>query len=374
MSDHSSLRAMPPCALQAKHKDKLQTVVAKIDAPSWMLEQQQKNWIWSGGGAAAYVEITTGESEGRYLVLTALEETTEAALKGQVTRGLATLAGNPSVEWTSALTRRLQRLFCWGDAASTREDAVRATGADSQEHDAMALRAAAPLLVPQARVGDSCDDLAPFPAMFDALRTGVVQYRWLQHPVTPLPFFVVDQVKPSDQEKVTWIRQELGSGATLPDFCAMYLELFGHKKAGVIQQKGHCLKLYGLYHPTSEEAKWKREGELPPIVMQEFQRVWESTAPSRCHECRKPLKSLSRQDHFCCDKCRDAGFVVACVRCTAERACDFCTMRAPSGQSKLDQALRQGQEDLERWRRNTGQVTRVAIPNHEPAWKRRKKS
>ena len=350
MSGHSSLTT-PPCALQDKVKDKLQTFVAKIDAPSWMLEQHHKNWIWSGGGAAAYVEITTGESEGQYLVLTALEATTELALKGQVAKGLAKLPGNPSVEWTSALTRRLQRLFCWGDAAST----------DAPQTQELAL----------APLAGACH----FPAMFDALRTGAVQYMWLQHPSTPLPFYVVDQLKPSDQEKVTWIRQELGGGATLPDFCAMYLELFGQKKAGVIQQKGHCLKLYGMYHPTSEEAKWKREGELPPLVMQEFQRVWEPTAPSRCHECRKPLKSLSRQDHFCSGKCRDAGFVVACVRCTAERACEFCTLRAaPSGQSKLDQALRQGQEDLERWRRNTGQVTRVAIPNHEPAWKRRKKS
>ena len=369
MSGYSSLGTMPPCALQAKEKDKIQTVVAKIDAPSWMLEQHHKNWIWSGGGAAAYVEITTGESEGRYLVLTALEATTEVALKGQVTRGLAKLPGNPSVEWTSALTRRLQRLFCWGDAAATREDAVRATRADSQEHTA---------IVPQARVdGDSCEDLAHFPALFDALRAGAVQYRWLQHPGRPLPFFVVDQIKPSNEDKVTWIRQELGGGATLPDFCAMYLELFGQKKAGVIQQKGHCLKLYGMYHPTSEEAKWKREGELPPIVMQEFQRVWESTAPSRCHECRKPLKSLSRQDHFCCDKCRDAGFVVACVRCTAERTCAFCTSSASDralGQSRLDDALRQSQKDLERWRRITGQVKRVAIPFYEPAWKRLKKS
>ena len=355
MSGHSSLGAMPPCALQAKEKDKLQTFVAKIDAPSWMLEQHHKNWIWSGGGAAAYVEITTGESEGRYLVLTASEATTEMALRGQVARGLAKLPGNPSVEWTSALTRRLQRLFCWGDAASTE---------DAPQTQDLAL---APLV-------GACD---LFPAMFDALRTGAVQYMWLQHPSTPLPFYVVDQLKPSDQEKVTWIRQELGSGATLPDFCAMYLELFGQKKAGVIQQKGHCLKLYGMYHPTSEEAKWKREGELPPIVMQEFQRVWEPTAPSRCHECRKPLKNQSRQDHFCCDKCRDAGFVVACVRCTAERTCAFCTSSASDralGQSRLDDALRQSQKDLERWRRITGQVTRVAIPFYEPAWKRLKKS
>ena len=173
-----------------------------------------------------------------------------------------------------------------------------------------------------------------------------VQCEWRQHPERLLPFFVTDQIKVSDEEKVIWIRQELGSGATLPEFCAKYIDIFSDRKVGAIQQKCACLKLYAQYRPGSEEASWAKEGDLPPRAMEEFQRVWNPNAPSRCHECRKPLEGkASIRDRYCSSKCRDAGFVVRCTRCTPEQKCKFCTLRAaPSGPSKLDQVLRENEQ------------------------------
>ena len=129
-SEASALGAMLPCVLQAKQKNKVQTVVLKVvGASSALLDTHHKSWLWNGGCAAAHVEITTGEHEGKYLVLTNHEACSETALAERVRKGMVQLPGNPQVEWVRPLTRRLQRLFCWGDAAATREDAVRATKA-----------------------------------------------------------------------------------------------------------------------------------------------------------------------------------------------------------------------------------------------------
>ena len=93
-------------------------------------------------------------------MLTNHETCSETALAERVRKGIMQLPGNPRVEWVRPLTRRLQRLFCWGDAAATREDVVRATKAgDLQELKA---------IMPQARV-DECKDPSQLPALFEAL-------------------------------------------------------------------------------------------------------------------------------------------------------------------------------------------------------------
>ena len=145
---------------------------------------------------------------------------------------------------------------------------------------------------------------------------------------------------------------------------------------GAIQQKGACLKLYAQYRPGSEEASWEKEGDLPPRAMEESQRVWNSEAPSRCRECRKPLEdTASAQDRYCGGKCRDAGFVVERTRCTPEHDCTFCRLRAaPEGRNELGQVLRENEQALKRWRGVIGHTTRVADQNHEPAWKKRRRS
>jgi len=203
-----------------------------------------------------------------------------------------------------------------------------------------------------------------------------VQCQWRQHPERPQPFFVIDQEKVSDEEKVLWIRQELGSNATLPELCAKFIELFGDKLRGPVPQKALCLKLYAMYAPDSREAAWKKEGDLPPRDMVEFQRVWDAEAPNRCLECRKPLEGTAasfRDSSYCSDKCKCAGVVATCTRCTPEQKCRYCQL-APSGKRKYTSKLDQGEKQLDRMRQVLGHERRSVDPDHEPAWKRRRRS
>ena len=60
---------------------------------------------------------------------------------------------------------------------------------------------------------------------------------WRQHPTRPLPFYVADHAKWPDDEKLAWLRQEIGDGAELLDFAEKWLELFGQKFSGATAQK-----------------------------------------------------------------------------------------------------------------------------------------
>ena len=75
----------------------------------------------------------------------------------------------------------------------------------------------------------------------------------------------------SDDEKIEWIRHELGSGATLPEFAAKFLTLFEDKLRGRAPQKSACLRLYARFNP--EGRAWKKESDLPPRDLVLFARV-----------------------------------------------------------------------------------------------------
>ena len=47
---------------------------------------------------------------------------------------------------------------------------------------------------------------------------------------------------------------------------------------------------------------------------------------------------------------------------------------APSGEGRLDQVLRENALQLKRARSMYGHETRTADPNHDPAWKKRRRS
>ena len=374
---------VPPCVLHARQKNNVQTVVVKVGPVSLLvLDTHQKCWIWNGGGASARVEITSGDHQGQYWIVTTKTACGEVVLADRLRKGLLEIPGSPTVEWVRPLNRRLQRLFGWGDVAATREDVVRAAKAGDLDE----LR----IIMPDANVEDDCEDLSHLPDMFANPRRnlpalldcapgaeqGTSAEPWYQHPTQPLPFFVIDQDKVSDGEKVIWLRQELGSSAALTQFAAKYIQLFGSRKVGEIQQKGAVLKLYALYLPDSPEAAWKKEGDMPPRDMVEFQRVWNPEAPNRCQECRKAIRGKpTLRDVYCDSKCRDAGVAVKCTRCTPERKCGFCSMKAVSqGGSKLGEMLRENMQHLKHMRGITGHETREADPSHEPEWKKRRRS
>ena len=153
--------------------------------------------------------------------------------------------------------------------------------------------------------------------------TGFVElsYSWREHPERPHPFCVIDQQKIPEEEKLAWVRQELGDGADLQVFAQKWLDLFGEKLRGAVPQKAACLKLYGQYAPEGAEAcAWKKECDIPPQERQAFEQLWGDTREI-CFECGKAtapgLKhSVRRKGRaFCSTQCATAGTVLSCRKC-----------------------------------------------------------
>ena len=159
------------------------------------------------------------------------------------------------------------------------------------------------------------------------------------------------------------------------------------------RQKAACLKLYGQYAPPGAEARaWKKESDLSPDTLEQFQRIWDKSAPERCRECAKasapgqrhPVRRLGNA--FCSAQCAEAGTVLSCRRCnepvSAEQPhCAGCgwglsePVPARRGQqrSRLDDVVEEMEKTAAWWTR----VVRCAQrpdANHELAWKRRRRS
>jgi hypothetical protein len=137
-----------------------------------------------------------------------------------------------------------------------------------------------------------------------------------QHPERPLPFYVIDQQKVADAEKLAWLTQELGADADLPSFATTFCSLFEDKLRGDIPQKAKALALYAQYAAEESEARgWRKESDLPPTELEAFQKVW-GPAPRRCRECNKALPEDAPTKQLFCDMaCKSAGKTVACIAC-----------------------------------------------------------
>lgn len=156
---------------------------------------------------------------------------------------------------------------------------------------------------------------------------------WHQHPTRPLPFYVIDQQKVSDEDKLAWIKQELGMEATLPELAAKFVELFGAKLKDTWAQKSACLKLWGLYAAQGvtcekgpdgqwrwvpdpkEGVGWKKEVDVPPKLRAEFKRVWDKDSPDICAECGK---DMVERGEYCSVACAHAGTKNVCKNCNVE--------------------------------------------------------
>ena len=91
-------------------------------------------WLYAriidGAGIAAMVQVyTVGDDPGFYLVVTENAAHRDGGRERALKASLQQTVGNPQVEWVAPMSRRLQRLFGWGDVVTTREDVVRASKA-----------------------------------------------------------------------------------------------------------------------------------------------------------------------------------------------------------------------------------------------------
>ena len=217
-----------------------------------------------------------------------------------------------------------------------------------------------------------------------------------QHPLRPKPFYVFDQAKLADADKLLWIRYEEGETLDLPSFARAFLKLFGDKLNDTVKQKSKVLQLYGEYN-AEDGSSWKKECDLPPEELEQFQRVWDPDAPNRCRECGKALKGPAPYrdlDHYCNETCKNAKMKTTCKECKSAanmenvdgyRYCKICYKRRPPkpipaalkqnerDESSLDKKMRSNRESL-CLVQEVLYTDRAADPQHEPAWKRRRRS
>ena len=348
MARHLASDSAPPCALGQHHRDRCECLVARVEGAerAGVLSKLAQAMIVASCGPHMTAVVVDAVANVCFLVVLTKPSTTTVAVERLQAR-IEQLPEGPKVVSVEPLNRRLQARLGWGDVrlnALTR------------------------------------------PAIMDALdaeilRDGLPGTMYWEHPTEGKPFQVIDPPKPDDDEKLAWLRQELGARCGLVDFARKYLELFQSKVRAVATQKASVLRLYGRYAGTT----WVKESDLPPALLTEFQQVWHPEAPERCRECSKALVGTCPiTDKFCSKACERAGKVIACVRCGSAAHltesewgyhCAACSVLAPP--RKRD---RPRSKELEKQVRQLAMVSRfwdvgyTADPNHEPAWKRRRRA
>ena len=71
-----------------------------------------------------------------------------------------------------------------------------------------------------------------------------------QHPERPLPFYVIDQIKVPDAEKLQWLKEELGADADLPTFSAKSHQPSGRRWFREFPLPSSLLPLRGGVYPS----------------------------------------------------------------------------------------------------------------------------
>ena len=115
------------------------------------------------------------------------------------------------------------------------------------------------------------------------------------HPTEPLPFYVLDSKKISEEEKLWWIRGELGSEACLTAFAKYFIYIF----ADCIQdEKKLKQKINELYCTYTDLPKRNLE-DIPNQDKGPFHSIWNKNAPDYC-DCGAKIKENAQY----CQKCR----------------------------------------------------------------------
>ena len=203
---------------------------------------------------------------------------------------------------------------------------------------------------------------------------------WQQHPVRPLPFYVIDQRNVSVEDKLAWMKHELPEDTQLPEFAEKFVELFGSKIKNAIPQKNACLEVFGLYSGSA----WKKQVDIPPKLRVQFRRVWDEKAPDICAECGKDMFTPGM---YCGAACANAATKLVCRTCKAHLDavhpyCGTCKKGvAPSTLKRKHEPTSEVDKLMQRNRESLSIAQRMWFGNHEyendsthaPAWKSRKR-
>jgi hypothetical protein len=371
----------PPCVRDAGSSDAVQTVVAKIGAHSSAVGDWLTSSVAAGrdAQAAAFVQLEKDIDTNVFYLLQTLPKKVSVHHFGRdLQKKLAAPPMSATVHWIRPFDRRLQRLFEWGDIWAERECVEKAV---DEEDKAQLLQ-----IFPALATAISAGDIAQLPQLLEHSATvGLLQIEdapqaeglmrlqheclgshtfgepnknwectvcnemwasrcpcgaqrcklhqcivaaprhrtvWKQSAWSPAPFYVQDPSWMRKELKVEWLHDELDDDATLVEFAEVYIRLFSEKMRPEAQRLA-CLELYRLFNPAF---KAKKECELSPVALAEFQRVFDSVAPPRCLWCSKQLENGGEYCNLTCAEA--ANPPQNCQKC---RSTEHKILHAPMG-------------------------------------------
>ncbi len=371
---------IPPCAKDVRKDGVPSTVVVKMKADNNVIQWASVCTAPGLDGRAVGIVHLYQDIDAQtgivYMVITPRKITTLGNYKSILMRKLSAPPFEVEVEWIRGLDRRLQRLFEWGDCwADTAQIQTAIDDGDKRtlvkcfpalkaaislgytEHLPAVAEGQKPLLcLMDAGVAKEklyiehelsnshvfsergknwectvCNSMLAARCVCGAQRCKLHEKPpdplhktvWKQSENDGAPFFVHDPKWMHKEHKVEWIRDELSDEATLTDFAQVYVRFFADKMCADKRRRA-CLELYRTFNP---DFKHKKESELPPVELQEFQRVFEPEASPRCHWCSKQLLPEQGKETYCSSACAKAANPPrGCKKCPGE---DFSLVEVP---------------------------------------------
>jgi succinate dehydrogenase flavin-adding protein (antitoxin of CptAB toxin-antitoxin module) len=378
------MSSFPPCIRDADgDSESIRTIVAKVEAQSVAIGSWLSASVEAGrdAQAAAFIQLERDTDTNIFYVVLTLSKPTTSQHANRFRKKLEAWPMNAKVEWIRPFDRRLQRLFEWGDAwveSAVVEKAV------EREDKCELLR-----YFPALERSIKCGDIERLPLMLGNQASGLLQIEdasmsqsdrlglmrlqhelsashvfgepsskwectvcnefgaarcacgaqrcsrhqctksaprhrtiWKESVWTPGPFYVQNPKWMKKELKAEFIRDELGDGASLDEFALVYVDLFADKIRDEAR-RSICLDLYRIYDPSF---KPKKECELSPAQLHQFQRVFDSQAKSRCGWCNT---AMEQQQEYCSQACaKAANPPQKCQKCGSE---DFKILHCPRG-------------------------------------------
>ena len=148
--------APPDCVLAAVGPNNANTFVAKVSCPVALQALGSSQLVF---GAGAFATISC---HGDYYFIVRVEERAIPKFAHKLGKDINNLHRNPQVDWVRPLTRRLQRLFGWGDVSAVRADVVRAAETGDIEELCALMSQAAKVIADV--------NLSVVPGLYDALQ------------------------------------------------------------------------------------------------------------------------------------------------------------------------------------------------------------
>ena len=172
------------CRLYTGKKHMFQSFVAKVtDVSPANLYRLGNSTVAEGcvpnAWAVVHVPETLPEAAS-YVVVTTAQPRDKDSYTQKFRKLIEREVPAARVHWCGPLTRRLQRLFGWGDVAATREDFVRACE-DEDVEEMKALMPAAAALVDRGSLRNGERVYDALPALYDAMHSGPAAIQDCEH-------------------------------------------------------------------------------------------------------------------------------------------------------------------------------------------------